>query len=97
MNVKETVNSEKFKKIVTIRWVISIAMLVILFILYYGYVLTIAWNPEIMAKKVTENLNVGIVSGVVVIVGAWLLTVIYVSWANSKYDKVVEELKNEIE
>ena len=97
MDLKETINSKKFKKIVALRWGISITMLIILFVLYYGFVLTIAWNPEFMAKKIGENFNVGIVSGVVVIVSAWLMTVIYVSWANSKYDKVVEELKQDID
>lgn len=97
MNVKEVVNSQKFKKIVALRWGISVAMLLVLFVLYYGYVLTAAWNPEFMAKKVGENMTFGILAAAVVIVVAWLMTVIYVYWANTKYDKVVEELKQELD
>jgi len=97
MNLKEIVNTDKFKTIVKLRWMISVTLLIILFVMYYGYVLMVAWSPETMAKKVGENTTFGIVAAVVVIVVAWLMTVIYVYWANTKYDQVVEELKQELD
>jgi uncharacterized membrane protein (DUF485 family) len=68
-------------------------MLAILFVVYYGYILIIALNKDFVAQKVGEHTTVGIYLTVAVIISAWLLTVIYVVWANKVYDKEVAELK----
>ena len=55
-------------------------------VLYFGFVLLIAYNKPLMARMLTPGLSVGILLGALVIVGSWLLTWIYVRWANSHYD-----------
>jgi uncharacterized membrane protein (DUF485 family) len=92
----DIVNSAKFKKLVTTRWTVSFILLFLLFVIYYGYILLIAYNKEFLAEKVGVYTNYGIIFGVLVIVLAWVLTLIYVVWANFSYDKKVEELKKEI-
>ncbi|KAA0257767.1 DUF485 domain-containing protein [Deferribacter autotrophicus] len=96
MNIEQLLNSEKFKRLVRTKWTFSFIMLAILFFIYYGYVFTIALNKQLVAQKVGQYTTVGILMGVLVVVGAWLLTVIYVIWANTKYDKIVDELKSEL-
>ena len=95
-SVHDIVNSEKFKKLVKTRWSVSFALTFLLFVVYYGYILLIAYNKEFLAEKVGVYTNYGIILGVLVIVLAWVLTFIYVLWANFSYDKRVEELKKEI-
>jgi uncharacterized membrane protein (DUF485 family) len=94
--VHEIVNSPKFKKLVVTRWSVSFVLTFLLFVVYYGYILLIAYNKEFLAEKVGVYTNYGILLGVLVIVLAWVLTFIYVLWANFSYDKRVEELKKEI-
>jgi len=89
----DVLNSERFKNLIRKRWTFSFIMLVILFFIYYGYVFTIALNKSLIAQKVGEHTTVGIYMTVGVIISAWLLTVIYVIWANKVYDPEVEELK----
>jgi uncharacterized membrane protein (DUF485 family) len=95
-SVHDIVNSPKFKKLVTTRWSVSFLLTFLLFVVYYGYILMIAYNKEFLAEKVGVYTNYGILFGVLVIVLAWVLTFIYVIWANFSYDKRVEELKKEI-
>jgi uncharacterized membrane protein (DUF485 family) len=95
-SVHDIVNSEKFKKLVATRWTVSFILTFLLFVVYYGYILLIAYNKEFLAEKVGVYTNYGILLGVLVIVLAWVLTFIYVIWANFSYDKRVEELKKEI-
>jgi len=95
-SVHDIVNSAKFKKLVTTRWSVSFFLTFLLFVIYYGYILLIAYNKEFLAEKVGVYTNYGIVFGVLAIVLSWVLTAIYVIWANYSYDKKVEELKKEI-
>ncbi|GAB1535046.1 DUF485 domain-containing protein [Geovibrio sp. ADMFC3] len=93
MNAHEIVNSDRFKKLVRKRWTFSYIMLAILFVVYFGYLFLISLDKEQMIHLVTPNITLGIALFVAVIVIAWVLTIIYVLWANSSYDKEVEELK----
>jgi uncharacterized membrane protein (DUF485 family) len=95
-SVHDIVNSPKFKSLVTTRWTVSFILTALLFVIYYGYILLIAYDKDFLASKVGEYTNYGIVLGVLVIVLSWILTFIYVLWANFSYDKKVEELKKEI-
>ena len=91
--MEEVLNSQRFKNLIRKRWTFSYIMLAILFFIYYGYVFTIALNKEFVAQRIGAHANMGIVMFVGVIISAWLLTVIYVVWANKVYDKEVEEIK----
>jgi len=70
-------------------WTLTIAMLVV----YYGFILLIAFNREVFAAKVGGNVTFGIYLGIGVILACFLLTGIYVRWANDKYDAMVGRLK----
>ena len=92
----DVVASPEFKALVKRRWSVSLVMLVLLFVCYYGFVLLVAGNKEFVSQKIGESTTLAIPLGVAVIVFAWLLTAIYVAWANRSYDPEVERLKNEI-
>ena len=64
----------------------TLALTAAMVVLYFGFVLLIAYNKPLMARMLTPGLSVGILLGALVIVGSWLLTWIYVRWANSHYD-----------
>lgn len=95
-NAQEIINSERFKKLVVKRWSVSFFLTLLLFLFYYGYIGIIGYNKELLKLRVGEYTNIGIVLGVGVILASWFLTVIYVLWANSSYDKTVEEIKKTI-
>ncbi len=54
--------------------------------IYFGFILLIAFNKELLARTIVPGLSLGILLGALVIVASWLLTWVYVRWANAHYD-----------
>ncbi len=72
---------------------IAAALTVLMIVLYFGFVLLIAYNRPLMARLIVPGLSVGILLGALVIVCTWLLTWVYVRWANTHYDSAIDRLK----
>jgi uncharacterized membrane protein (DUF485 family) len=75
------------------RWKIAILLTAIMVAMYFGFIALIAFNKPLLATRVAPGLTLGIVLGVFVIVVSWLLTWVYVRWANTHYDARVEALR----
>jgi len=75
------------------RWRISIWLTAIMMVIYFGFILLIAYNKPLLAMLVTPGLSLGILLGALTIVAVWVLTYIYVHWANTTYDLHVAELQ----
>jgi uncharacterized membrane protein (DUF485 family) len=95
-NYEEILESSAFKNLVSKRWKISLLLTIIMLVSYFGYLLTIAFNKEILGKTIGKNLTLGIPVGLGLILLAWIMTGIYVYWANNHYDNIVTEIKNKI-
>ena len=76
-----------------VRWRLATALTAVVIVIYFGFVLLIAYDKALMGTLITRGLSVGILLGVVVIVSSWLLTWYYVRWANSTYDVRLAELQ----
>jgi uncharacterized membrane protein (DUF485 family) len=75
------------------RWRVALALTAMVIVVYFGFILLIAYRKEFMGRLVTEGLSVGILLGALVIVISWLLTWIYVRWANGTYDAAMRRLR----
>ena len=94
---REITDSPAFKRLVTLRWRVSLVLLTLLFVSYYGYILLVATSKGFVSQKIGEVTTVAIPLGLAAIVIAWVLTAFYVAWANKSYDPEVERLKGELE
>ncbi len=65
----------------------------LLFVLYYGYIILIATNRQLVSRPVSGATTTGILIAAGVIAGAWVLTATYVVWANRHYDPAVADLR----
>lgn len=84
------------------RWRIAIWLSVVMLTAYYGFILLVAFDKPLLSTVLattmtatgatTPALSLGILLGALVIVFAWVLTLVYVSWANSSYDREINEL-----
>jgi uncharacterized membrane protein (DUF485 family) len=92
----EVLESKAFKHLVALRWKVSMVLLTLLFVSYYGYILLVATNKEFVSQKVGEVTTLAIPLGIATIIIAWALTAFYVAWANKSYDPEVERLKGEL-
>ena len=66
---------------------------VVIFI-FYGFVLTVAFNPGALGAPITDGsmVTVGIVAGLFMFVFFWLLTAFYVRRANGEFDALTNEI-----
>jgi uncharacterized membrane protein (DUF485 family) len=68
------------------------------FLLWYlAYVLLASFAPDFMAIKLVGNINVGLVIGLLQFVTTFLITTIYVRYANNHLDPAAERLRLRIE
>ena len=75
------------------RWRVAIALTIAMMVLYFGFILLVAFNKPLMGREITSGLSVGILLGALVIVAAWLLIWVYTRWANTHYDAGVAGLR----
>jgi uncharacterized membrane protein (DUF485 family) len=90
------IESRDFRRLVARRWTVSGILLALLFAVYYGFILLVGMNKDFLTRKIGATTTLGIPIGVGVIVFAFLVTAIYVVWANSSYDPEVERLKGRL-
>ena len=83
---------QEIQSLARARWRIAIALSVAVFKLYFGFIFAVAFAKEAIATEVIPGLSVGIILGALVIVGAWITTWIYVSWANRHFDERLSSL-----
>lgn len=96
--VDKVKNNPKYHELVTKRtrfaWILSIIMLVI----YYAFILVIAFKPTLLATKISPDsvITLGIPIGILIIISAFVLTGIYVWRANSEFDLLIQQIKEDL-
>jgi len=90
-------NNPKYQKLVKERsrfaWKLSIIMLVV----YYTFILTIAFDPSVLGTKIGDGvMTIGIPVGIAIIIIAFALTGIYVKRANGEFDELSHQVKEEL-
>jgi uncharacterized membrane protein (DUF485 family) len=97
-NVTDRIQANpKFLELVSTRNRYSIIMTILMMVVYFGYILLIAFNKPFLATKVAAGatMSIGIPMGIGVLVFTIILTAIYVRRANSEFDAMKEELIQE--
>jgi uncharacterized membrane protein (DUF485 family) len=64
---------------------------------YLLYVLMASYAPSFMAIKLLGNINVGLVFGLLQFVSTFLITFLYVRFADRKLDPLAADLRRDIE
>ena len=87
----------KYEKLKSTRSSYSIVMTILVMLVYYGYILLVAFDKEFLATKIGVGMvtSIGIPMGVGVIVITIILTNIYVRRANSEFDDLTAEIVKE--
>lgn len=64
---------------------------------YFLYVLLAAYAPDFMSHRVFGNVNVGILLGLGQFVSTFLITILYVRWADREFDPRAQALHDRLE
>ncbi len=96
--VEEIKNNPKYQELVSKRtrfaWILSILMLLV----YYTFIMTIAFKPELLAIPLNDGsvISIGIPVGIAIILFSFVITGLYVYKANNTYDVLLDEIKEEL-
>lgn len=74
------------RRIAERRRVVAFALAGLLLAAWMAFILLVAYAKPTLATEVTPGLSVGLLSGVGMIVGAWLLACVYMLWAERWLD-----------
>jgi uncharacterized membrane protein (DUF485 family) len=86
--------SDDIRALARSRWRIAIGLSAVVFVLYCGFILAVAFAKEAIATQVLPGVSLGILAGALVIVGAWTTTWVYVAWANRHFDARLKAIKD---
>ncbi|MFN2563465.1 MAG: DUF485 domain-containing protein [Gemmatimonadaceae bacterium] len=87
---------DRLRELHLARWRIALALTCAVIVVYFGFILLIAYRAELLATRLVPGLSLGILLGALVIIASWLLTWFYVRWANSTYDTELERIRKSL-
>lgn len=91
----EVLADPRYQRLVRRRGRFTWALTAIMLAAYFGYILLIAFDKELLARPIGRGVtSLGIPVGVGIILLAILLTGLYVRRANKEYDPLVRALKD---
>jgi len=84
----------KFQELVTRRGRFAWTLAIVVLTMFYGYILTIAFNPTALGRPVAEGsmLTIGVAVELFMFIFFWGLTAFYVRRANSEFDAMTQDL-----
>lgn len=68
------------------RWRVALGLTAAMLVIYFGFILLAAFAKHGMGGQIIPGLSWGVLLGALVIIAAFVLTGIYVRWANAHYD-----------
>lgn len=94
--VKRIESNPKYQQLVSKRTAYGWTLTLLMMIVYYGYILLIAFDKDLLARKIGNGVTTwGIPIGLFVIVFTVVITGIYVRRANSEFDDLTTEIRKE--
>jgi uncharacterized membrane protein (DUF485 family) len=91
----EIASSPRYQQLVRERSRFSWTLTAIMLVIFFGYILLIAFAPEVLAQRISATTTLGIPVGIGVILVGILLTGIYVHRANSRFDPMIRDIVEE--
>jgi uncharacterized membrane protein (DUF485 family) len=95
--VQKIKSNQKYQQLVKARSSFGWTLTWIMMVVYYGFILLIAFNKELLSAKMgTGVMTWGMPIGLFVIVFTVIITGIYVRRANSEFDDLTAEIRKEV-
>ena len=95
--VKKIKSNPNYQKLVSSRSSFGWTLTWIMMVVYYGFIMLIAFNKELLATRMGAGvITWGMPIGLFVIVFTVIITGIYVRRANDAYDKLTAQIRKEV-
>lgn len=87
-----------YQKLVKTRTGFSIKLSIAMLVVYFTFILTIAFNPSALGAPLGPDTvtTIGIPIGIVIIIFAFVLTGVYTKRANGEFDDLSNKIKKSV-
>ena len=91
-------NNPDYQELISKRSSFSIKLSIAMLVVYFTFILTIAFDPSALAVPLSADTvtTIGIPIGMIIIVFAFVLTGIYTKRANGEFDELTNKIKNAV-
>lgn len=95
--VERIENNPKYQELVSKRNSFGIKLGVFVLVMFYAFILTIAFNKEVLATKIGDGLTtVAFPIALAILVISFITTLIYVKRANGEFEDLTNEIKEDV-
>jgi uncharacterized membrane protein (DUF485 family) len=81
-----THEAHAWRRLGRLRWRMAIVLSTLMIVIYFGFILLIAFKKQVMGLLLVQGLSIGILLGFLVIALTWATTWFYVRWASRYID-----------
>jgi uncharacterized membrane protein (DUF485 family) len=96
--VQKIRSNPKYQELVKKRTGFAVKLGIFVLAMYYTYILVIAFNPSVLAAKISEDavMTVAFPVGAGIIIVSFITTIIYVIRANGEFEQLNNQVKDDI-
>ena len=95
--VQKIKSNPKYQELVSKRSSFSLKLSIFVLAMFYAYILVIAFNKDLLATKLGDGvMTVAFPIGAAIIVISFITTLIYVRRANSEFEDLTNQIKEDV-
>ena len=95
--VQKIQSNPKYQELVSKRSSFSLKLSIFVLAMFYAYILVIAFNKDLLATKLGDGvMTVAFPIGAAIIVISFMTTLIYVRRANSEFEDLTNQIKEDV-
>ena len=96
--VNKIKNNPDYQELVSKRTGFGIKLSISMLVVYFTFILTIAFNPSVLGTPISPDsvTTIGIPVGIAIIIFAFVITGIYTKRANGEFDDLTNKIKQSI-
>ncbi|MDD3353027.1 DUF485 domain-containing protein [Zoogloea sp.] len=84
----------RFAELVSKRQGFATLLSIIVLVIFYGFFMVVAFNPNLIGQRLSEGsyVTIGIAAELFMFIFFWVLTAVYVKRANGEFDEITAEI-----
>ena len=95
--VERIESNPKYKELVSKRNSLGIKLGIFVIVMFYAYILVIAFNKELLAAKIGDGVTtIAFPSALAILVLSFITTLIYVRTAKGEFENLTNEIKKDV-
>ena len=95
--VERIENNPKYQELVSKKNSFGIKLGIFVLVMFYAYILTIAFNKEVLATKIGDGVTtIAFPIALAILVISFITTLIYVKRANGEFEDLTNDIKEDV-